>query len=690
MGSENSTVYTPTPVGRPRSAPTCSGESRIPGFTSASFPDPLSALVPLDYLMYDFPLVDTMPLPSRPLTDTIVFKSCRACSGRFEYELESGKTVIIVVGIPHGEYKAISHVWNRPARIKMRCSRCSATMRVRMQSANKFHNLMVLAGANTTIWLDVLSIDQTDHSDVLSQLSVMGDIYGNAEDVAVLLPSSDEEAYIRLKSLVVTAKTILRCHTYFEMNHPGDEGDERLSKLCQKFYTDIELFENNIQKWVYWRRAWTFQEWTRARDISISWDSLSQVDTIKEVKSSIVLASILMSEYKLQVGQYVEISLGFSRGEVPQRFERIKRLFPYEDFFLCPEEVDEEKLLFHTACPNFGTSMILGIRSQLLTSDFARFRARLSTMLNALGLNKRESEYEADLVGCWAAMCNIKYDYDEEDTIAIALQKVLRELRLRGITIYNFLANTDGACGEVDLRFFEYATAHRQCNATNEAFFLGTPIFTGRADTVVHLLNAITLPEESPSLKGSGVSLRKVEKADIDSVTRLSETTELIRNFSKVTSGIPGMNTNFMFTDVIQHVASALVTIPREQLDRRVLVIASIPITNPQDKKLCAWAVCPAHLSAKDLFVAREGLNGTLVLATKRNEFTHIVAYLSLTDNECGTLLIKVDEQGKIEMSFNTPRRSDMGFSFRGGYMGDRELRTTIELKRNSLIAFGK
>jgi hypothetical protein len=51
------------------------------------------------------------------------------------------------------------------------------------------------------IWLDAMSIDQTDLKDKEAQLFVMGDIYRNAETVSVVLLNSDEEAYGRLRQL---------------------------------------------------------------------------------------------------------------------------------------------------------------------------------------------------------------------------------------------------------------------------------------------------------------------------------------------------------------------------------------------------------------------------------------------------------------------------------------------------------
>lgn len=244
---------------------------------------------------------------------------------------------------------------------------------------------------------------------------------------------------------------------------------------------------------------------------------------------------------------------------------------------------------------------------------------------------------------------------------------------------------------EVDVRFFEYARTHRQCNATNESFFTGMPIFTCRTDTAIHFRNAVLQSRELLSLKGSGVELQKVNGATIEVVARLSDTAKAIAIFRMAVSNIPGIPANLMFTDVLEQVGRALATVPREQLNKHILIIAFIPVTNASGNKFCAWAVCPANGPPEDLLVAREDLNGTLVLATERNKMAHIMAYLTFTDNECGTFLIKTDKRGNISIPLKMPSRSDMGFmpQAEGPDWANREFRATINLKKDRMIAFG-
>jgi hypothetical protein len=72
----------------------------------------------------------------------------------------------------------------------------------------------------------------------------------------------------------------------------------------------------------------------------------------------------------------------------------------------------------------------------------------------------------------------------------VALTKVIRALRQRGITVYNFSPSNE-TCEGIDFTFFKYATAHRQANTTNNAYLPGLPVFTGHADTLAHFASGL-------------------------------------------------------------------------------------------------------------------------------------------------------------------------------------------------------
>jgi hypothetical protein len=129
------------------------------------------------------------------------------------------------------------------------------------------------------------------------------------------------------------------------------------------------------------------------------------------------------------------------------------------------------------------------------------------------------------------------------------------------------------------------------------------------------------------------------------------------------------------------------------------------------------------------VFVAREELNGTLVLATsrfadnpprcspktgggglsrmllsiagkgpvRRNDEINqqgsatysrkpspnaILAYLAITDQECGTFLIPVSSGGQVDLTFKTPQRSDIRNS---DLMRDRRLHADLRLENTTM-----
>jgi hypothetical protein len=86
------------------------------------------------------------------------------------------------------------------------------------------------------------------------------------------------------------------------------------------------------------------------------------------------------------------------------------------------------------------------------------------------------------------------------------------------------------------------------------------------------------------------------------------------------------------------------------------------------------------------LCVAREQLNGTLVLAAlcENSESEQIpvaaiiIAYLTICDHQSGTLLLPTDQDGNIDVIFETPGRRDIVNS---EIQNDRRLRTKVFLK---------
>ena len=653
------------------------------------------------------------------MSDLIHLEKCRSCSPCISYSLPSGGIVSIIAGVPSAElkYKAISHVWGNPVKIKMTCNHCGAASHAQLKSPAYFCQLMALAGADNYVWLDNISIDQDDAQDVAAQIAVMGDIYSKAECVSVLLPAGDQKAYDVLVKILESANRLVdeRWKLNFtggSMRHelkqpdgkwasapPQDEVISELSIPARTFFEDIRQLVGDLGMYTYWQRAWTFQEWSLAHDIEVAvehsvapFSDTVELSRLRNVKSHIVYVAIMIADYKMRLGDEVLIGSGLTRGDVLQRVSEVKRLFPMEDVYTTHEEVDASKLDFQIALPSFGTNELLGLRAapRVPRDEFQRFKIRLQIMLDAFAASGelRQARYEADLVACWSTMCNIPYSYSKDDSLVRALVKVIRKVRELGVRIYNFHTN-EITHSEIDFKFFRYATAHIQANASNLAELPGAPIFTGRADTLRHFLYGITpLEQFTPKFsmddtvveECNGVAIRLVNMAVVMSATSLSDIEGVQKNLTMATSGIPD---GACFYDATFGIVEMLKRTPNEWLVKMRFVTVTI---FTDSAKLFAWALCPTSIDPSALCVAREQLNGTLVLAAlcENSEpeqipiAATIIAYLTICDHQSGTFLLPTDHDGNIDIIFKTPRRRDIVLSEN---QNDRHLRTRVYLE---------
>ncbi|KAK5730065.1 hypothetical protein LTR17_011469 [Elasticomyces elasticus] len=622
-------------------------------------------------------------------------------------------TTKVIFGIPKVEkYKAASYVWGKTKDISFECKACKRTNSFPVESYHRFLCLMSLVDkSGDEIWIDALSIDQTDPNDIAAQLAVMGNTYNNASCVAVLLPRSDEEAFRLLEKIATLASNINLQREKFAHYRGGIWNiDDELSATCQGFYASIQTLEKNLHKWKYWSRAWTFQEWALARNISLAWEGNLENYNLAGLKSVILEAATMMAVYKIQQGAYAQVDLGFTRGEVPQRFESVKRLFPDERAFKSSTSIEEKATDFDVLMPSMSFGKVLGLRStynsiptvmpfqsfnlkaEATLPPDERFKERLYSALNALGTSRREARYAADLVCSWASMCNIEYAYDKNDSFPLALQKVIRILReKRGVQIFNFLANTTAANGEVDIQFLHYATLHRQSNATNNEYFHGAPAFTGRFDLATHFKCAVSQPGTCAVLEGTRVSLRKMQDAQIRSLAQLTDKQEVINQLYRCTSSTASFN---CFSDIMMNVASVLGSTPVDQLANWTLAVVSIPfepISDPSDKvhgragTMHAFAICNREIVAsKSIIVAREALNSSITLAVSSDQGLRIVGFLSIADQQSGAMLLRADASGIIKMTLKTPLRSDV---VSDGMVQDRVIRGRVQLDEADLEA---
>jgi hypothetical protein len=563
------------------------------------------------------------------------------------------------------------------------------------------------AGAGSTVWLDNLSINQEDHEDVATQIAVMGDIYRNAKRVLVFLPPQDEDAYLRLAELLDLAKQLLDRKWQFDFRADETVGEQSAEKIQEtgalgiQFYKSVFRFREATKGYTYWSRAWTFQEWAVADELEIICDSEDRSKIHKpldKLKSRIVFAAIMMADYRLRFGVSALMRLGFHRGEAKPFVDAVKRLFPFEDAFAIMEEIDIAEQRAQISVPGFGTNLILGLRGPdpPNRSNDMQFRSRLSLMLDSYASgNPRKATFEADKVACWTSMCGIIYDYTKNDPVGDALGKAIRSIRSRGLPVYNFHVNGDAEDVDVDLEFFRYAASHEQSNASNRGLFPGIPAFTGLTDTTKHFRTAMDVVEKihergaRPYLRTSKtIRVDGIKDAAISGIVKMSDLEAVKLGTSRMVSGIKD---GFMFRDAFEESWGYLESVQSRNsmvnffavmtglgrtetinhdfedciLDKMRLVVAVIPTDRTRGSAstvVYAWAICSHDVPFDSMFVGRESLNGTLVLAVAGDmNKTALVAYLVVTDHESGTYLIKSDDEGKVDLLLQTPQRSDMG-----------------------------
>jgi Heterokaryon incompatibility protein (HET) len=633
----------------------------------------------------------------------IAFQSCRYCSDLFTYVREDGQRIHIIAGPPKPlqpkvntssmvkppeafEYKAISYVWGETSKLPMYCVQCKANFGIELQDVRKFQSIANLAFPDESIWLDTMSINQDDPADKERQIAHMGQLYGDAATVGVLLPACDERGFQLLASLSAKASFINANQMAFSEN-ADPYPDNQLTKACNDFYTLVEEFEQSLHSLKYWSRAWTFQEWAMASTIDVGLEGSPTI--IRNIKDSVLQAATLMSIYKLQQHAYAKISLGFPRGEVTRRLNTVKRLFPDERAFLSADEAVEDKTeyLNQTLLPSFGVDKLLGLRtSSSLSQPYEMiegkpkplhelfdlrgprpefpigFKSRLSTMLNAFAISQREARFEADKVTCWASMCNISFEYSAKDSYSVTLDKVLTAIRETpgfDIRLFSWQANRNLQAG-VDSYFLPYASLHLQSNARNAAEFYGTPILTGRADTLRHMEVSLRQSAQTqPSRKSTLVQALIAGKLKLQAAQMnfIDQALKLLR------PAISGASDGIMVQDIVPMARSVLERTPSEVLASKALVVVTIETTaiDSGEPRMCAlWTIIPYDRSYSELMVARECVNGQLVLIARRQDRCDIIGYLTFTDQLCGTYLAWCNTEGKWLTRLDFPQRSDV------------------------------
>lgn len=234
---------------------------------------------------------------------SVQVEGCRYCSKQYNFRLPSNTLVTVLCGRPPPQtsYKAVSYLWENTILLNLECLKCNNTKSIPMRDGDKLLQILAFVGGTSKVWLDALSIDQDNDSDLKEQLVVMGDIYQNAEEVSVFLPSQDEAAYKLLAKLATKSDTIVK--TYNRLGGSGiremnQEQKANLISLANEYATIVEEWDANIFKWKYWKRAWTFQEWTMAAEVEIIYEGIPGNVFLKCIKNVIVMASSITSRVR--------------------------------------------------------------------------------------------------------------------------------------------------------------------------------------------------------------------------------------------------------------------------------------------------------------------------------------------------------------------------------------------------------
>ena len=628
---------------------------------------------------------------------SIQFTRCCSCAGTYEYSLGDLGSVCIWAGAPAGlEYVAISYVWGDVLDIAVGCAACYHVTVFPMESISKFQSIMMLAGPGATAWLDALSIDQSDPEDIASQFAVMGTIYKRASKVCVLLPKTDLIGYELLKTLSANAKQILSRPAPFVFNREDSdevgaenkqqqEDDAALpvdvrgpnngpqqasalyregpstSNLCQEFLTDLDKLVEHVPKLKYWQRAWTFQEWSLASETDVQVEASPASGKLCSVKSSVFSAASLLGQYALHnrvVGEDARIDYGRSRMDIRASFAIVKRLFPVEDCMLANDEMNTEELAFQSQFPSTGCDQLLGLRTTPRSNDDQK-RARIQLMLDAFASSNRQARHEADLVACWASMCDLQYQYDKKDSLTQAVSKVIPALRKAGAPVYEFIPrNMEPALfGNGRPSFFAFGEAQQVSNAKVNVGFTGLPIFTGRSDAQVHFRALLHQNTHGFYADSSLEPLRPVEGVQFGKIVNLSEKADLTNVMRDTFYGKEDI-LDALYADLSELIGEASKTLPPSLARFYNFIqfkIRAISFSTGIAGYIKAWALCPRVFPLEYLLVTRENINGVFVLTAKTRTGLTSVAYLTITDQRSGTHLLRSDERGRIDLKLDTP-----------------------------------
>lgn len=334
-------------------------------------------------------------------------------------------------------------------------------------------------------------------------------------------------------------------------------------------------------------------------------------------------------------------------------------------------------------------------------------------------------------------MCNLEYDYQRDDTFMEAQKKVLEAIRSRGVRIYNFQANIPGMTAEMDAEFLSYSFSQLHTHTTHKAFSFGAPVFTGVSDFSHHLRSSVC-SRETLRMTGLGVELSPVTGVTLEKIIPGLQIERVAEELARIQTGF-WEQPFVLFKDTRAVARAALRSLPLSDLQRMSLVVVSFkeanlysesPIDSEEERYQreeianttnyilsldllgrsftpytadtvptieqapnieylkYAWAFCRnSDISSKTIDVAREHLNGTLVLFHRDNDMrARVLAYLTGIDMMAGAYLLPVEPDGEMDITLRAPQQGDIMVAARGLFAADadRQCMASLEFQKLS------
>ncbi|KAJ1567144.1 hypothetical protein HK405_006994 [Cladochytrium tenue] len=357
-----------------------------------------------------------------PAATPVLLRMCKACSAPGEPFMFADAPLLVMKGAPdlagdHPPFTAVSHVWGSSPVEHVAC-RCGASIFVLASGASK---LLAAVGSlrpsfHVPVWLDVMSIDQGDSHDIAAQVSIMGRIFSHADHVDVILNEPDFDRFLALHEAIDTledsAEDIKKLGARPTSLAARSTSDELIYKMLQ-----IPWLVKSVMDSVYMSRAWTFQEWLLAKEVTLY---SATRKPIHDFKAKLNLLPHLRKAL---------ISVSFEKAVPIKLFVKLSAasllLAKYDDF-LTDISLREQ---IHSLSDGNGDSK----------PDPAIFAVAFDRVASAFSTTPRQSTNACDQIASWVSMLSLSFPYDRHDSMAVTVEKVLAAMSQKTDATYPFL-----------------------------------------------------------------------------------------------------------------------------------------------------------------------------------------------------------------------------------------------------------